>query len=567
MTHSHDTDDDATESIALRDVLRVLRTHWVAAVLAALVCVAGTAVWTIAQPRVWSSEASALVQAFSGGDLAQAYAAESLAQSRAETYLRLAESQAVAEAAAEILEAPSGTALLGSVAVTRAEDSAILSITARSSSPEAARDLADAWVVALVEQVELLENPAGSLTNPAVAVVPLAAATLPGLPSSPNVTAALVVGLIVGGVAALISAFVLNHLDRRIRSAAQVEERLGLPVVGTIVEYESFHDHRDLVSRLAAGRGDDRRAHFAVLEALRELRTNLSYLDVDDPPRSLVIVSATPGEGKSTLAANLADTIAATGERVVVIDCDLRKPTQSETFRLEGAVGITDVLSGRAALADVAQPVGHRENLLLVAAGATPPNPSELLGSRAMRDVLAELRADGTFVIIDAPPLLAVTDGAVLASVADGVLVAVNTRRTTRDQLARATASLRKVGGNLLGVVLNRVPVRGAEAQSYGYYGSSYYYPAADGGTPGDEGSPGDEDTTSSEASPAPSRSTESRRAASRRERRGSSAADPETTADAATALGLTAETRSRRRRRSSENEPAVAGRSTYVPR
>lgn len=487
MSSASSGDQNSSDSIQLRDVLRILRTHWVGATSVALifVCIAGA--WTIMQPRVWTSTASGLVQALSGGDSGQALAAENLAQSRAETYLSLATSQAVAEAAAEALGKGNPAALLDQVDVSRADNSAILAITARAASPAGARDLADAWLEALAAQVDLLENPEGVITSQAVSFVPLSAATTPKTPSSPDLTAALTVGLLAGLVAGAVTAFVLHHLDRRIRSSEQVEREIGVPVVGTIVEYESLRGKRELAHRVADTRGEGRRAHFAILEALRELRTNLSYLSIDSPPRSLVIVSATPGEGKSTLAANLADTIAATGERVVVIDCDLRKPTQAEIFHLEAAVGLTDVLSGRAPLAAVTQRVAHRDSLSLLASGATPPNPSEMLASRAMKDLVGELTRQGSFVILDAPPVLAVTDGALLATVADGVIVAVNTKATTRDQLQRVSSAVRKVGGNLMGVVLNRVPMRGPDAQSFGYYGSSYYYASSSAGTDSDQ--------------------------------------------------------------------------------
>ena len=207
---------------------------------------------------------------------------------------------------------------------------------------------------------------------------------------------------------------------------------------------------------------------FAVSEALRALRTNLQFMDVDHPPKTIVVTSPLPGDGKSTVACNLALTLAAAGTTVVLVDGDLRRSMVAKTMGLPGGAGLSDVLAGRASLAEVLQRTPKSNNLLVLAAGSVPPNPSEVLGSERMHTLIADLAKHAT-VIIDAPPLLPVTDGAVLTHQADGALVVVTLRKTTFDLLDKALDTLRKARGRPLGIVLNRAPLRGADAAAYSY--------------------------------------------------------------------------------------------------
>ncbi|WP_259608242.1 MULTISPECIES: CpsD/CapB family tyrosine-protein kinase [Microbacterium] len=210
------------------------------------------------------------------------------------------------------------------------------------------------------------------------------------------------------------------------------------------------------------------KAGFAITEALRTLRTNLQFMDVDHPPRRIVVTSALPGDGKSTVAANLAAMLAANGEHVALIDGDLRRPTVAATMGLVPGAGLTDVLAGRAELIEVLQRAPHTPGLIVLGAGTIPPNPSELLGSDRMRAVLDEL-AQHAIVIIDAPPLLPVTDGVILTHQADGAIIVVTVGKTTYDLVDKATAALEKVNGRVLGLVLNRVPLTSAGAKYYAY--------------------------------------------------------------------------------------------------
>jgi capsular exopolysaccharide synthesis family protein len=219
-----------------------------------------------------------------------------------------------------------------------------------------------------------------------------------------------------------------------------------------------------------------------------------------------VVTSPRPGDGKSTVAANLAAAIAVNGQPVTLIDGDLRRPTVAESFGLVEGAGLTDILVGTVDMDDVAQQHPDFPNLQILAAGGTPPNPSELLGTQAMRKLLRTL-ARTSVVLVDAPPLLPVTDAAVLTALSDGALVVVSAGRTLDTELGAALGHLEAVNGKALGVIFNRVARKDTESGYYGeYYGSARRAGEA-GSVPGEAAAPGAPATPSaSRAAASPAR-------------------------------------------------------------
>ncbi|MBO1740116.1 polysaccharide biosynthesis tyrosine autokinase [Leifsonia sp. TF02-11] len=457
----------------LRDFISMLRRYWVGELLILLATIAVVAVFTALQPRVYSATASGLTQAASGESLSMALAGDTLAKSRAETYVRIATSDAVAKRAATALGAKGTGGLLGSIRANLPSGTAVIEITASANSPDEAAKLANVWVQALADQVKELEAPKDGINDAALSFAPLAAARAPYLPSSPNLQSAFMLALAAGLALAFVYGLLRNHFDRKVRSVAQIEALIDAPVIGIVPSSDLFGERLRVVDQPES----DTRQLFAITEALRELRTNLSYVNVDRPPRVIVITSSIPGEGKSTLASNLADAIAAASSNVVLIDCDLRRPTQSGIYSLRGGVGLTDVLSGRLSINDAMQAPGNDPHLRVLGSGRIPPNPSELLGSRTMKE-LVEALAEVATVILDAPPVLSVTDAAVLSTIADGVVLTVAAKQVTSEQLEKSFRGIVRVRGRVLGAVLNKVPSNGIDAYDYGYYRSDYYYTA-----------------------------------------------------------------------------------------
>ena len=204
-----------------------------------------------------------------------------------------------------------------------------------------------------------------------------------------------------------------------------------------------------------------------ISEAYRTLRTNLEFSSLDKAIRSMVVTSASPEEGKSTTLANLAVTIAQSGKKVILVDCDLRRPSLNQIFNARGAPGFTDMMRDDALMGKPPLQDTTVANLRLLASGTIPPNPSELLASRRMGEVIAALQQLADVVLFDAPPIVAVTDAAVLASKVDAVLLVVSAGKTKRDHAKKAKALLEKVNAHLIGTVLNNVK---GEASLYQYY-------------------------------------------------------------------------------------------------
>jgi capsular exopolysaccharide synthesis family protein len=247
-------------------------------------------------------------------------------------------------------------------------------------------------------------------------------------------------------------------LDTRIRTPRDVEQVTDAPIIGAIAFDAKAKDrplivHADPLSPRS--------------ESFRALRTNLQFLDMDGRS-SFVVTSSLPGEGKSTTAVNLAVALADAGKKVALLDCDLRRPKVAAYCGIEGGVGLTDVLIGRARLGDVMLPWGGR-TMYILPAGKVPPNPSELLGSKQMRTLLEVLERDFDVVLCDSPPLLPVTDAAILAKATSGALVTVAAGQTNRHHLEASTDALATVGAKVAGIVLTRVPTRGPDSYAYAY--------------------------------------------------------------------------------------------------
>ncbi|MEI2278533.1 polysaccharide biosynthesis tyrosine autokinase [Paenarthrobacter ilicis] len=462
----------------LTDYWKVLRAHWVSVIAITLVGGIAAFGWTLTQTKVYSADASGIISVGVNKDLGTAMAGESYSKSRAKSYLDVAKSRSVAETVINDLKLQGTTPeqLISRISAQNPQDTATLKFTAQASTPESARDLAEAWVRAVGQQVDQLERGGAKAGETSiVSFVSLDAAQLPTSPTSPNTRLALMIGIVAGLLLAIGYALLRNIFDRRVRSAAQLESETGVAVIGTV----PFHTNFDGVNRLVLSRGGndlENKNHqdYAVAEAIRELRTNLQFMDVDAPPRIIVVTSALPGEGKTTVVANLAQTIAASGQRVVVVDGDLRRPTVAKTFGLLTNVGLTDVLIGRATLNDVLQPWGESGDLFVLGAGSVPPNPSELLGSNAMHSMLEDI-AKHAIVLVDAPPLLPVTDAAILTARTDGALVVSRAGKTTYDQLKRALQNLERVKGRPLGLIINGVSRKSTKGEDYGYQYYTYY--------------------------------------------------------------------------------------------
>ena len=308
----------------------------------------------------------------------------------------------------------------------------------------------------------------------------------PGAPIAPNRKRIYLTAMIFGLLLGLAGAVAVEQLDDSVKSPDEARERFDLTVLGTIPQIKEAGAAR----RLADGASHRLVTHLdprsPVAEAYRSLRTNLAFARAHEALKTIVLTSPGPADGKSTTVANLAITFAQQGQRTLLIDADLRRAVLDKLFGAPREPGLTDVLVGRAPLMQVVNETAIT-NLHVLGSGPFPPNPSELLGSQAMRDVLRDAREEFDIVLLDSPPLLAVTDAAVLSTMVDGAILVVRMGSTPRTSVRRAISQLQTVHGRLVGTVLNDVDFRaGLYGGGYGYY--YYYYYGQDGQRNGSRG-------------------------------------------------------------------------------
>ncbi|HHV38998.1 MAG TPA: CpsD/CapB family tyrosine-protein kinase [Tepidimicrobium sp.] len=219
-----------------------------------------------------------------------------------------------------------------------------------------------------------------------------------------------------------------------------------------------------------------------ISEAYRTLRTNIQFSSIDKPIKSIVITSSIPGEGKSTIAINTAITMAQAGKKVLLLGCDLRKPSLHKAFIMSNSRGLTNILAGNESYEDIIYKPKGVEGLDIIGSGPIPPNPAELLGSIKMKDFIGDMKQVYDMVILDTPPMGAVTDAAVLSTIVDGTILVCSVGEADIDAARMSKDLLDKVNANILGVVLNKVPVDGGGY--YGYQYSEYYDHSQDHGSP-----------------------------------------------------------------------------------
>ncbi len=270
------------------------------------------------------------------------------------------------------------------------------------------------------------------------------------------------------GVALLLAigfALLYDLLDDRVKSPHEVSQQLGLPILGFINHAANISLARPLV---------DADPHSSFAEAFRSLRSNLQFATATSPVHTLLITSPAESDGKSTLVANLASVLAHAGKQVIVIDADLRHPRLHRCFDLRNSSGLSDLLVQPELQLDTLRPTAVH-GVRLLTAGASPHNPAELLASGRLVDVLAHVQPHADVVLVDSPPLMGVTDAAILAQHVDAVIVVVRVGATTLPAGKQAVDQLRRANAKLLGIVINDIP-QGQAALAYGYHGYGHDY-------------------------------------------------------------------------------------------
>ncbi|WP_461172268.1 polysaccharide biosynthesis tyrosine autokinase [Arthrobacter sp. Z1-9] len=419
----------------------------------------GAGVTLLTKPT-YTAETQLFVAIQNSGTIQELQQGNTFSQARVQSYVEIIHSPVVLQPVIDTLGLQTTAAeLAGRVEATSDLETVLIDISARDTSAVQAAAIARAVASSTISAVDSLEKPQTGGSSP-VKLSVIKPATAPPSPSAPNTRLNVLVGFVVGLALGLAAMIVRASLDKRIRGEADLRTITDSPLLGGI----QFDQDATKKPLLTQSQQQSPRA-----ESFRQLRTNLKFANVAGNAKSVLITSSLPGEGKSTTATNLAIALAQAGQAVCLVDADLRRPMVSDYLGLDRNAGLTTALVGTADVNDLMQRWGE-DDLWVLASGEIPPNPSELLGSENMRVLIDRLEQVFDHVIIDAPPLLPVTDAAVLAQHVGGIVLVVGVQKLKYQDLQKSLASLELVGSNLLGIVLNRLPAKGPDAYAYGYY-------------------------------------------------------------------------------------------------
>lgn len=426
----------------LKALFGLLRRRVLPILLCALVgATAGVLSWQQAEP-VYRAESSVLLGLPGAQTTAEAAQGIQISSQLLQSYSRIVQSRSLAADVKARLGLPDSVGHVRSrLSASVQPQTLYINVSGRADDPEAARLLTDAATAALVRRMGALQADRDRSTRVTATVIDVAE---PGRQTSPRPAVDVGAGLAVGLLAGLALALAIDGLDRRVTSAAQLHELSGLPVLATVPR---MRRREPVVTPL----GKD-----PVSESYRALRTAVRFINPDSTLRTIAVTSPGEAEGKTTTAVNLAVALAESGERVLLVDADLRRAGLARALGIEGAVGLSNAIVGDVAVDDALQ--DWRGLLTVLPAGTLPPNPSELLGSFAMGELLEKLEARYDVIVLDAPPALPVTDAVVLATLVDGLVLVVRSAQTTRPAVAELRRRLETVGAPVLGCVLNAAP-------------------------------------------------------------------------------------------------------------
>jgi polysaccharide biosynthesis transport protein len=512
--------DEGGSELELRDYLRVLRRRAWVVVLAVLIAVGSSVALSLAQTPQYAATAQVELQAQRVEDFIDPGGAQRADPARRlQTQLQVIESRRVRDRVlAEIADAPP-------VKASPVGQTDIVSLRVESPDPVVAQRAADAYAEAyiqhrldedqaelaraieglqrrvvdvdaqiaagpaadrtvlertrnsLIESQQNLESALGLKTGGARV---LEFATLPTEPFSPKTVRNALLALVLGAMLGVGLAFLLEYLDDTIKTKEDLERATGLPVIGLIPVMAGAKRDEPAVGSL-----DDPSSSAA--EAYRTLRTSIQFMSFDKPVQVVQVTSASASEGKTTTIANLGVALARAGRQVTVMCCDLRRPRLHKFFGLENDVGFTSVLLRETKLASALQTVDEVPRLTVLASGPVPPNPSELLASKAATEMIAPLTKEERVVLVDSPPVLPVTDAMVISRWADVTLLVCSAGHTRRGEVQRAVELLQRVGAPIVGTVLNGVKNKAGYGYDYRYQ-YQHYQLSPNGNGPGPNG-------------------------------------------------------------------------------
>lgn len=450
--------------------VKLTRRRLVTILLCTLLGVAAGVGLLLTTPATYTASATAYVRvsvaSSTNGSTDNYYSASQLASQKAKAFVTVFTSQTVAQQVIHDLGlSMTPDALASNITASNEANSLTIKVTATADSADTARNIANSVISESAKQVKNLEG-----EKSPVQVVMMTPADLSQVKKAPSPAKYVIAGLLAGILLGYVVAGIRQLTDRCVHTVHDVTDRVDKPILATIPTSST-------VAAISTDFTDD----FRAAEAIRKLRTNLRYAMIDNSSKVILVTSSVQGEGKSSVAGNLAKVMALAGEDVILVDADLRRPGVQRNFDLEDGLGLPEVLIGAASLEEALRTTSTA-GLRILPCTDTPPNPSELLSSQHMSELVSFL-AQSHVVIIDAPPVLPVTDSVILSRLADSVIVVARVGRITVDQVESTVSSIEDAGGLVSGIVLNRADSSklsnlryGDSAYGYGYskYDSDY---------------------------------------------------------------------------------------------
>lgn len=451
--------------VTLGNYLKVLRKRALTVLSLLLLGLVAAVAVTGLMPKTYASSATNFVSLSSKGSQPDAlYQNSQFALNRVASYTELVHSPLVLQPVIDQLNLDTAVNDLDKdVSAVNPAQTVLVTVTAKADSPQQAQAIASSVAREMGTRIEAIEQPRDAARSP-VKVSMAVPATLPTGPVSPRPLLNLGLGILVGLAAGVAAAVMREQFDTSLKSSEDIQKITGQTPLG-IIGFDPVYRSHPLVTSHTGG---------TRLEDFRTIRTNLQFVDVNGPTQVIVVSSAIASEGKSLTACNLAIALAQGGRSVCLVEGDLRRPKAMSYFGVDGTVGLTNVIAGQHSLDEVL--IGwNRGTVTLLPAGPQPPDPSQLLGSPATAALIRELRDRFDTVIIDAPPLLPVSDAAVLSGEADGVVMIVRHGHVRKDQVAAAFKGLQAANARLIGTIRTQVPRRIHQAVVGGDYGYGYH--------------------------------------------------------------------------------------------
>lgn len=479
-----DKEFDTMEEIDLREILHIMRNHWWVIVLCFLTAVISSLIVNYkvlipvykAETSLFAGKEPGKIASLDLGDL-------NLNQKLVVDYREIVLSRLVAEQVIKDLDLDMEVGTFRKrVNVATIRDSRFFSISFESSDPKMAMDIANALAQQVIEKAEEIID----IKN----VVVIDEANLPKNPIKPNKLLNTAIAGVLGMMLGAFLIFFINYLDRTIKTEDDVKRYLDINTIGEIPlfqgevrrlgkRYKKYKSRKKEVTAASTSK-----ALITILdpkapasEAYRSLRTNIGYSGIDKKVQTVLFTSASPGEGKSTTIANLAISMAQVGKKVLVVEGDLRKPKMHKYFSMINDYGLTDIIVNQYNIKEAIKPFEPMDNLHVICSGSIPPNPTEILESKRMSELLETVKDSYDLVLIDMPPVGQLTDAAVMGKKVDGVVLVVASAESNIDMVRHAKSALERVNARILGTVLTKVngKVGGYYYYKYNRYNQYYY--------------------------------------------------------------------------------------------